>query len=310
MNNRSLKEWSVWKTVFQRAFKNLVNKKPLLLAGATAFFAVFSAAPILLILIQVVGVLFGQHATKAQVSEKLANNVGDDTRDQISHTLSVLSEKVNSPWAIVIGILVLVFLSTNIFRIVKTSFNMLWMVKLSRKPSFAAGLRTRLLYVALIIAAGFQFAAGLVGEVAKNLISQEVLDALPFYLAVFFRGVLGYLFSIVISAAWLAILFRYLPDVRPAWRTVFAGALFSAILFALGRAILYITLVKSNMSTLYGASASVVVVLLFVFYSSLILYYGAAVTVAWSETFRQKVQRLPDAEFYTIHEEPGQNIAS
>jgi membrane protein len=114
----------------------------------------------------------------------------------------------------------------------------------------------------------------------------------------------------VISAAWFAILFRFLPDVRPAWRTVFAGALFSAILFALGRAILYITLVKSNMSTLYGASASVVVLLLFVFYSSLILYYGAAVTVAWSETFRQQVELLPGAEFYTIREEPGKNIAS
>ncbi|HET7896142.1 MAG TPA: YhjD/YihY/BrkB family envelope integrity protein, partial [Flavisolibacter sp.] len=124
-------------------------------------------------------------------------------------------------------------------------------------------------------------------------------DAVPF-LSFYFRGALHYLFSTVFNIIWFAIMFRYLADVRPNWKTVFAGAVFTGILFTIGRIILHALLIGSNINTLYGASASVVLLLLFVFYSSLILYYGASFTVAWAELFQHNIKPMPYAQFYTI----------
>lgn len=285
--------------MFQKAFKKLIHQNPLLLSGATAFFTVFSSAPILLILNQLIGLLFGQADTRREVAKKLAEVLGNQTQDQIIHTLSALHQKATNPLITIVGLIVLLFLSTNIFSVINTSLNNLWMVRPSRKLSFGFKLKLRLRYVLLIVAAGFLLIIGLAGEAVKKFLGDEITLKMPF-LSFYFRGVLHYLFSLIINTTWFAIVFRYLADVRPAWKTVFAGAVFTGILFTGGRILLHSLLLGSNITTLYGASASIVLLLLFVFYSSLILYYGAAFTVVWAEMFQHNIRPRYYAHFYKI----------
>lgn len=299
---KRLRQWSVWKKLFEQAFQLLVRKNPLLLAGATAFFTVFSAAPIILIIIQVIGLLVGKAEVRSQVAKSLAEIMGSRTQGQILHTLTALNKEANEPVVTIIGFVVLLFIATNIFNVMKTSLNVLWMVKPARKLSFAYKLTVRLRFVLLIVAAGFLLVIGLASEAMQEFLGDRVSALLPF-LSFYFRGALHYLLSLIIHAAWFALVFRYLADVRPAWSAVFAGGLLTAILFLLGRLLLHALLLNSHITTLYGASASVVLLLLFVFYSSLILYYGAAFTVVWSQRFRCPVKALPHATFYTIAEQ-------
>jgi len=298
---RSLKQFSLWKELFGRAFKKLGRNNPLLLAGATAFFTLFSIAPILLFMIKLAGILFNDSEIKRTVAKKLAEVMGSKTQSQIAHTLSALSSQAREPLVTILGFLVLLFLSTNIFNVVKISLNTIWMVKPVQHLGLGQKLKMRLRFVLLIIAAGFFLVIGFVGETLKNLLGKELDGSIP-YVSFYFRGVFHYLFSLVIDTAWFAIIFRYLADVRPSWKTVFAGALFTAVLFILGRILLHSLLLHSNITTLYGASASIVLLLLFVFYASLLLYYGASFTVVWAEEFQQPVEPLPYAHFFEIEE--------
>lgn len=299
-----LKEWAVWKTLFQKTFQRLVHKNPLVLAGATAFFTLFSAAPILLMLVQLAGLLVGKEETQRQVAKKLAEVLGSQTQSQIIHTLSALHQKARDPVLAIVGVVVLLLLSTNIFNVVNSSLNSLWMVRPSRQLSFWFKVKLRLRYILLIVAAGFLLVLGLAGEALKNVLGKELTESVPL-LSFYFRGALHYLFSVIFNIAWFAIVFRYLGDVRPSWKTVFVGAVFTGVLFTIGRLILHSLLVGSDIATLYGASASVVLLLLFVFYSSLILYYGASFTVAWAEQFQHNIEPMPYAQFYTIQVQKG-----
>src|SRR4030095_10695620 len=117
-----------------------------------------------------------------------------------------------------------------------------------------------------------------------------------------FNGVLSHLVSIVIVTAWFGFLFHYLPDGQPKWRVTLMGAFVTSLLFTMGKLVLRWLLFQSNISILYGAAGSIVLLLLFVFYSSLILYYGAAFTKVWSEFIGEKIQPVRHAIHYQVAE--------
>ena len=129
-----------------------------------------------------------------------------------------------------------------------------------------------------------------------DVFNKGELDAI----ATYFAGFLNYILSIVFVTCWFAIIFRLLPDAKAAWRVAFSGALLTGILFTIGRVVLRLLLVNSDLNTLYGASASIVLLLLFVFYSSLILYFGVAFTAVWSEYWHIPIRPMRYATHYKV----------
>src|SRR5206468_2915839 len=123
------------------------------------------------------------------------------------------------------------------------------------------------------------------------------------WLSAYFNTALNNVFSIIVETLWFAIMFRYLPDARPHWKVCFAGSFLTALLFTIGKMILHWLLTYSNINTIFGTSASVVLLLLFVFYSALILYYGAAFTKLWAIHFGKPIRPLPHAMKYRVTEE-------
>lgn len=292
---------STWTNIFRNASANLVDKDPFLLAGATAFFTIFALPPIIIIIIQAFGLVLKPSILRQEIYRKLGNIFGAETKDQIIITLEAVKQLAENNWVIIFGSLFLLFVATNLFKVLKVSLNKLWAVRAKHKLGFKTTMVSRLRAVLLIIAAGFLLVLGLVGQSIQVILGEKVSEFIPF-ISFYFKGALHYLFSILINTIWFALVFRYLADVRPSWSTIIPGAIVTSILYNIGKLVLHALLLNSNIGTLYGASASLVLLLLFVFYVSLILYFGAAFVIAWANRFNQDVRLLPYAEFYILVE--------
>jgi len=141
----------------------------------------------------------------------------------------------------------------------------------------------------------------ILAEAAKARMGLRISELSP-TIAFYFTNAITYLLSLVFVTLWFGIIFRLLPDGRPTWKVAFTGAFVTAILFNIGKIILRLLLTHSNLNSLYGTSASVVLILLFVFYSSLIMYFGAAFTCAWADYVHQPIKLLPYATRYKVME--------
>jgi membrane protein len=281
------------------AFQLLQSNDPLRLAGATAFFASFALPPILLILIQVMGLLFDRKSIGKQLLLRLGDIVGKDSAHQVIITLRGFRGLAQT-WPVSIVLFVfLSFVSTTLLSVIRSSLNQLWKIHIPVKENFLQSMLGRLRSLMVIGAAGILFLAGLMAESAHAFLGTYIKDLLP-GAAFAFNGVFSQLLSLIIVTAWFMVLFRYLPDARPHWKVAFAGALLTGVLFNTGKLLLRRLLSGGNLGLLYGASASAVLLMLFIFYSAIILYYGAAFTKVWSEFKNRPMQPLRKATFYEL----------
>ena len=280
-----------------KAFRLLVKNDPMRLAGATAFFTIFALPPILLILIQLLGLLFNRRNVSRQLFGRLGDIVGRDSVHQIIGTLRAFRGlAVNWPVAI-LGFIFLVFVATTLFKVIQSSFNQLWMIRRTGKQSFGMVIRFRIRSFMVILFTGILFMASLFTESLQLIFGKYVIELMP-GIGILFNTAISTIISVVTVWAWFTVLFRYLPDGKPTWKVAITGAFLTSILFSLGKYFLRWLLPGSNIGVVYGTSASIVLLLLFVFYSSLILYYGASFTKVWSVYINQPIQLEHNAEFY------------
>ena len=269
-------------SILRQSFAELTRNDPLRLAGATAFFTTFALPPILVILIQMLGLFTNPRNISRHLFATLTNMVGRETVQQIIDTLIAFRQLAQNWFITIGGFIFLLFVATTLFKVIKGSLNQIWKMKAVRKRGVWVSLKSRAKSIAVILVAGVLFAIGIVAEAVQAYLGQYLLQVSPL-LARYFNGVLNQLVSIVMVTLWFAILFRYLPDGRPLWKVALVGALVTSILFNIGKLVLRWLLTYSNINTVYGASGSIVLLLLFVFYSSLILYFGATFTKVWAQ---------------------------
>jgi len=287
--------------LFKEAMRELLKNDPLRMAGATAFFTTFALPPILVILIQLFRIVLSPQTIRGELFEGLSGMLGPEAVRQVTEVLRGF-RKLAQNWFIIIGgFIFLLFVATTLFKIIKSSINQVWKIKAVNKKGILRSLAARVQSVLVILVAGLLFMAGVFAEAMQAFIGQYIFEYLPVF-SVYFNNALSHVISVFIVTVWFAILFRYLPDGRPEWNIALAGALVTGILFTIGKAILHWLLSYSNINTLYGTSASLVLLLLFVFYSSLILYYGAAFTKTWGIYQRQPIRPLPHAMHYRLVE--------
>lgn len=281
------------------AFQVLQKNDPLRLAGATAFFASFALPPILLILVQVLGLLFNRRSIGRQLIMRLGELVGDESAEQVVVTLRGFRGLAHTGPVAIILFIFLLFVTTTLLKVIKSSLNQLWMIRITEKQSFLQSLADRLRSLVVIGAAGILFLASLMAESVQAFLGSYVNEVFP-RAAFVFSGLFTQAVSLLIVTSWFAVLFRYLPDARPTWKVAFSGALLTGILFSIGKLVLRRLLYGGNIGILYGASASAVLLMLFIFYSAIIFYYGAAFTKVWSEFKHRPMQPLRHATFYKL----------
>ncbi|GAA4747851.1 YihY/virulence factor BrkB family protein [Flavisolibacter ginsenosidimutans] len=287
--------------IFKRAFAHLIHNDPLRMAGATAFFTSFALPFILILLTQFMGLVLDPLKIRHSLFRDLSGIVGEQSVRQVVDTLIAFRQLAHNVWITAFGFLFLLMVATTMLMVIKSSINQLWRIKVVEGRSVAKQLRTRLQSVLIILATGVLILVSILAEAAKAQMGKSIAAVFP-ALALYINSVFNYVLSLLFVTLWFGVLFRLLPDARPSWKVAFSGAFVTAILFTAGKYVLRLLLINSNISNLYGASASVVLVLLFVFYSSLILYFGASFTHVWSAYLHEPVKPLPYASRYEVRE--------
>lgn len=283
------------------AFKLFQKNDPLRLAGATAFFANFALPPILLILIRLFGFFVDRKILARRLFERLASILDDSSIQQIRQTLRNI-RGVDYNWlATILSFVFFIFVATTLFGVIKNSMDQIWSIGLSEKMGILFNLKLRGRSMIIILLAGILFFVGLLTDSIQALIGTYINTAAPTFGRVFL-SILNQLIFVVIVTIWFTVLFRFLTNGRPSWKTAIRGGLLTGILFTLGKYILRIMLPLSNIGNIYGASGSIILIMLFVFYSSFIFYFGACFVKVLSDSGNKPIRPIKGAFLYEMKE--------
>ena len=286
--------------LLKQAFTNLRSNDPVRMAGATAFFTLFALPPIIIILSQVLGTFFNEHRrlVSGRLFGQLAELFGAQSARQLQDISRHLQPEASYSLSTGLSVFLLLMASTTLFAVIKNSLNQLWNVKSER--TFLYVLRDRGISLLIIMASGLLFTVSLTIDDLMHSLSAATLPAVSGSGWLFSLGHLTA--SVALLTVWFALLLRYLPDVRVRWRAVWMGAFVTSVLFSLGAELLSQLLTHQQISSLYGDSASLILILLFVFYCALIFYYGAAFTRQYTQYVHLVAEPQANAVAYTITE--------
>ena len=269
-------------TLFKQTFTEFGEDKAPRLGAALAYYTIFSIAPLLLIAIAVAGLVFGREAAHKEISAQLGGLLGREGAKAIEEMIKSAAKPKSGAWATIIGIVTLVFGASGVFMQLKDALNTIWNVTAKKASGIKGFLKERFLSIAMVLGIGFLLLVSLVFD--------AIIAAMGNYLDRRFPGgeallqSLQLLVSFVLVTVLFAAMFRFLPDVHPEWRDVWLGALFTAVLFVLGKFGLSLYLGKAAIGSSYGAAGSLVILLVWVYWSAQILFFGAEFTQVYART--------------------------
>lgn len=266
---------------FRPSLKLFKKNDPLRMAGATAFFTTFALPPIILLLTKLFGFFIGNRNMRKGLLENVSDIIGRESADQVREVMRSFSGFGSSWFVIVIGFIFLFFVATTLFNVIKDSFNQIWNISVKDKPGFLFRLSIRLRSFGVILFVGVLFLADFFLK-SVEVLAGNYIDSIWKGGGNYFQSIFSEISSIIIVAAWFIVLFRYLADGRPGWKASASVGLLTGLLFSAGQWLLGILLINSNIGHIYGAAGSLVLILLFVFYSSFILYFGACLIAVYS----------------------------
>jgi membrane protein len=289
-----------WKHL-KEAFSLFQKNDPLRLAGATAFFANFAIPPILLILIRLFGFFVDRRELATHLFASLSSILDESSTTQIRQTLRNI-RGVDYNWlATIISFIFFIFVATTLFNVIKNSMEQIWNIGQNEKLGILFTLKLRGRSMVIILLAGILFFVGILTDSVQAVLGTYVNHASPTFGKVV-MSILNQVLFILIVTVWFTVLFRFLTNGRPSWKASVNAGILTGILFTLGKYILRIMLPLSNIGNIYGASGSIVLIMLFVFYSSFIFYFGACYVKVISDAMEKPVRPVKGAFLYELKE--------
>ena len=276
-------------------------------SASLSYYTVFSLAPMLIIIISICGFLFGRDAVQGQVYNEIKDLVGAGAALQIQDTIKNIHLTKDTPVATIVSIVVLILGGTAIFGEIQDSLNKIWGLKVKMKKAWWKLVLSRLLSFSLVISLGFVLMVSLLLNALIALVGNH-LNKLVSGIGKIFIPVIDNLLTFTITAIVFAVIFKVLPDAKIKWKDVSIGAFVTAILFTLGKIAIGWYLGQSNMATIYGAAGSVVIIMVWAYYSSLILYLGAEFTKVYAKEFGTRIQPSDYSEWIIIEQIPVANV--
>ncbi|MBP7467037.1 MAG: YihY/virulence factor BrkB family protein [Thauera sp.] len=298
MSARNLPVLTFWYSVFKTTVKLWLDAQVFVHAAALAFFTVFSVAPVMIVAVTLVGFVLGESAAQGQIVEQLRAAIGDEAAAAVQTAVENSRIQHSGLLPTLAGVAAMLFGATTVFTQMQTSLNAIWGVApRPTRSSVFIYMKTRLLSLAVVLGIGFVLLVSLMLSVFVRGVVAFAQDWLPVPVPV----VLGvdWVVSLVVITLLFGTIFRVLPDVVLRWRDVVLGAFVTALLFAFGRALIAIYLSTTATASTYGAAGSLVLLLLWVNYSSLILLFGAAFTRAHLQARGRAVR--PRATAICVH---------
>ncbi len=261
-------------------------------SAALAFYTIFSLAPVLVVVIAVAGAVFGKEAVRGQIFDEFQGLMGHDAALLVQEVLKSAAQPTSGLIATLLGLGTLLFGATAVFVQLQDSLNVVWGVAPKPGAVFTTLLRKRLLSFAVLVGVGFLLMVSLVMSAALSALSSRLEALLP--LDVELLQLFNFLLSFILITLLYALIYRLLPDVRLHRRDVLLGAVATSLLFVVGKTAIGFYLGRASVASAYGAAGSLVVVLLWVYYSSLIFFFGAELT--WVYSRHQRAHHAPPEE--------------
>jgi membrane protein len=283
-------------TILRKSFHLLINSNPLLLSSATAFFATFALSPVLIITSHLLNLFFDDKIILPKLFSKLSSVFGQKATEDIKRiVVNFLSLETNA-WVTIALTVFFYFIATTLLSAVRQSIHQLWEMK--KKPTHKVDyhLKERGIEIGMILLISLLFLSTLPIDNALWLL-QHGMNSDGAIATTLFR-VLNVFFSILVVSTWFTFLFRFMPEALVSWKVAGAGGILTGVLFVLGRLTLTKILVHGKIEELFGPSSSIALVLLFIFYCSFILYFGASFTYEYAKGIHRPIHPGKLAQHY------------
>lgn len=284
--------------ILKSTVAGFLNEDSMKYSASLSYYTVFSIGPIFVLIIALAGIFYGEDAIEGRVFLELRSFVGNSAAKQIQEVIQNLQLSGKSNLALLFSSVTLVLAATTVFGDIQNSINKIWHVRAKPKKGWLKLVKDRLLSSSLVIGLGFLLVVTLI----VNGVILTLMDQLQRYFPdMTVMLVNGINFSLSFGTIFLlfSVIFKILPDVNIPWRTVRAGALFTSILFVLGRYFIGVYLEHSATQDTYGAAGSFVLILLWVYYTAAILYFGAIFTREYATVMGIPIEPSP----YAVHVE-------
>ncbi|MHC5935474.1 YihY/virulence factor BrkB family protein [Nostoc sp.] len=283
---------AIWK-LLQETFKEWSEDKASRLAAALAYYTIFSIAPLLIIVIAIAGVVFGEDAARGQIVGQIQGLVGRDGAQFIQTAIQNANKPQTGAIASIISVVVLLVGATGLFTELQDSLNTIWEVKPKPGRGVNNMIRLRFLSFAMVIGIGFLLLVSLVistGLAALVAYFGNILPGIDFL-----WRIVNFVLSFSITTALFGLIFKVLPDVKITWNDVFIGSVITSFLFSIGRFLLGQYLGNGSFGSTYGAAGSLVVLLAWVNYAAQILFFGAEFTQVYARRYGSGITPTKDA---------------
>ena len=271
------------------AGSGFVADKVTKLSAALAYYTIFSLGPMLIVIIYLSNLFFRQQAVEGRIFGQIRQLVGDKAALQIQEIIANVAVSGSNTLAAIIGFVTLLIGATTVFAEIQDSINSIWKLRVKPEQGIMKMLKNRLLSFSLVVSLGFLLLVSLIINSLIEGLMDKLKELFP-QITVVLIYIVNLLITLIIISTLFAIIFKVLPDALIKWRDVAVGAIFTAVLFMIGKFAITLYIKNSNPGSAYGAAGSLVILLVWIYYTSIILYYGAEFTRCYAMKFGAEIR--------------------
>lgn len=277
------------KEIFKLTFDEWLDKDPFRQSAVIAYYAIFSIPGLLVLIIAIAGYFFGAETVNQNLIAQISETIGSETALQIEELLLKSTKEKSTTWGSVVGITILLVGATGVFVELQKTLNLIWNVTIKPQNGIWLIIKARLFSFGLILAIAFLLTISLVISTALVAISNYIqFESSQMIMSIY--AILNFIISLLVISALFAMIFKILPDAKIQWNHVWLGSLVTGILFTVGKMALAYYFGKAEPASIYGAAGSMILILLWVSYSSMILFFGAEFTAAYAKMYSGIIQ--------------------
>jgi len=267
--------------ILRESFSEFLDDNAMKLSASLSYYTVFAIGPLLLVIISLIGLFVDRSAVTQTINGQMQSLLGAQGAEQIISIIDSLQKQSEAQRFGAIGLISLFISASAVFLEIQDSINYIWSIKAKPKKGWLRLITNRLLSFSLIIGMGFLLAVSLLANTLADLLTDRLARLFGHGEAILLKGV-GLIVLFFIITLLFGIIYKVLPDAKIHWRDALTGASFTGLLFLFGKFLIGFYLGNSRVGNTYGAAASVIIILLWVYYSGIILYFGAEFTKVWA----------------------------
>lgn len=270
-------------------FDAFLEDNAIKLSASLSYYTIFSLPPLSIIILSITGLFFGKEAVRGQFFGQINGLVGNEAAIQIQDTIKNIELSNSNAFAAVFGGVMLLIGASGVFAEIQSSINFIWGLKAKPNKGLMKFIKNRIMSFSMIAAVGFLLLVSLTVNTVMDILNAQLIVYFP-DLTVYVFYVLNIIFLFGSTTLLFSIIFKTLPDGTMSWKDTFIGAAFTSFFFMLGKFAIGFYLGNSTVASVYGAAGSVIIILVWVYYSAIILYFGAEFTKVYSYKFGRKIK--------------------